>query len=216
MITRRNFIAASAATASGPLAGAAAEQDRRLPLKAEPRVRTLLARPAEDGRLRLISDGPEAPPKLIRPEALERAFGTGTSLVLYQPDHWRMIDEGWFIDDDLYEPSDVKDTAFYIWQANYRPETEAHDLLYDLFENDITGPFGIRIAKYGLELGEHPCTPRYATAKLDGAECLPDLAAEVARRTRWLIIEASPPSVRRTDDGSQPRSRPTALDSNLR
>lgn len=189
MITRRNFIAASAATASGSLAVGAAEEDRRLPLKAEPRVRTLQARPAENGRLLLISDGPEAPPKLIRPEALERAFGPGTERVLYQPDHWRMIDEGWFMDDDLYEPSDGEDAAFDIWRANYRPEVEAHDLLYDLFQDDITGPFGVRIAKYGLELGEHPSTPRYATAKLDGAGYLPGLAAEVARRTRWLVIE---------------------------
>ncbi|WP_433989925.1 hypothetical protein SuNHUV7_09500 (plasmid) [Pseudoseohaeicola sp. NH-UV-7] len=190
MITRRNFIAASAATASGPLALGAAEEDRRLPLKAEPRVPILRARPAEDGRLLLISDGPEAPRKLIRPEALERAFGTGTERVLYQPDHWRMIDEGWFMNDDLYEPSDCEGAAFDIWQANYRPEIEAHDLLFALFEDDITGPFGARIAKYGLELSEHPSTPRYATAKLDGAGCLPGLAAEVARRTRWLVIEA--------------------------
>lgn len=190
MITRRDFIAASAATASRPLALSAAEhKDTRLPLKAEPRVRTILSKSAGDGRLLLFSDGPETPPKLIRPEALERAFGTGTERVLYQPDHWRMIEEGWFKEEDLYDPTDLKDPAFCIWHANYRPETEAHDLLYDLFQDDITGPFGAHIAKYGLELGEHPCTPRYATAKLDGAWCLPALATEVAARTRWLTID---------------------------
>ncbi|MGX0975090.1 hypothetical protein ACSSVY_000788 [Roseovarius sp. MBR-51] len=188
MITRRNFIAASAATASAPLALGAAEEDRRLPLKAEPRVRTILAKSAENGRLLLISDGPEAPAKLIRPEALERVFGTGTELVLHQPDHWRMIEEGWFKEEDLYEPSDGEDAAFDIWQANYRPEIEAHDLLYNLFEDDITGPFGARIEQCGLVLGEHPTTPRYATAKLDGAWCLNALAAEVAKRTSWVVI----------------------------
>lgn len=203
MITRRNFLLTTAATSS-LASGSTAEQDRSLPLKAVPRVRSIVARPLDNGRLLLISDGPETPPKLIRPEALERAFGTGTELVLYQPDHWRMIDEGWFNDDDLYEPSEVEDAAFHIWHANYRPETEAHDLLHNLFQDDITGPIGTRIAKYGLELGEHPSTPRYATAKLDGPWCLAAFAAEVAKRTSWLLIEEnlaesepSPSSIRR-------------------
>ena len=105
MITRRNFIATSAAAASSPVAlQAAEEQHVRLPLKAMPKVRTLSVKPTRDGRLLLFSDGPESPQKLIRPKALERAFGPGTDLVLRQPDHWRMIDEGWFAEEDLYEP----------------------------------------------------------------------------------------------------------------
>lgn len=134
MITRRDFIVTSAATASSPLAVQAAnERDVRLPLKAQPRVRTLFTKSTGDGRLLLFSDGPESPSKLIKPEALERTFGPGTDLVLQQPDHWRMIEEGWFADEDLYEPTEFEDPAFRIWHANYRPETEAHDLLYDLF-----------------------------------------------------------------------------------
>lgn len=190
MITRRDLIVTSAAAASSPLAvHAANERDVRLPLKAQPRVRTLFTKPTGDGRLLLFSDGPESPSKLIKPEALERTFGPGTDLVLQQPDHWRMIEEGWFADEDLYEPTEFEDPAFLIWHANYRPETEAHDLLYDLFRNQITGPFGARIADLGLELGEHPSTPRYATAKLDGDWCLPHLRAEVAERTSWVVID---------------------------
>jgi len=79
-----------------------------------------------------------------------------------------MIEEGWFTEEDLYEPADFEDPAFRIWHANYRPENEAHDLLYDLFEDDISGPVATYIAEHALELGEHPSTPRYATAKLDG------------------------------------------------
>ena len=132
MITRRNFIVTSAAAASSPVAlQAAEEQHVRLPLKAMPKVRTLSVKPTRDGRLLLFSDGPESPQKLIRPKALERAFGPGTDLVLRQPDHWRMIDEGWFAEEDLYEPAEFEDLAFRIWHANYRPETEAHDLLYN-------------------------------------------------------------------------------------
>ncbi|WP_420859786.1 hypothetical protein [Marivivens marinus] len=190
MITRRDFIATTAATASSPLAvHAAGEQDTRSPLKAQPRVRTLFTKQTGDGRLLLFSDGPETPSKLIKPEALERAFGPGTDLVLQQPDHWRMIEEGWFAKEDLYEPTEFEDPAFRIWHANYRPETEAHDLLYDLFSDQITGPLGARIPDVGLELGEHPSTPRYATAKLDGDWCLPHLRAEVAERTNWVVID---------------------------
>ena len=190
MITRRDFIVTTAATASSPLAvHAADEQDVRLPLKAHPRVRTLCTKPTGDGRLLFFSDGPKSPSKLIKPAALERAFGPGTDLVLQQPDHWCMIEEGWFAEADLYEPTEFEDPAFRIWHANYRPETEAHDLLYDLFRDHITGPFGARIADLGLELGEHPSTPRYATAKLDGDWCLPHLKAEVAERTSWLVID---------------------------
>lgn len=190
MITRRDFIVTTAATASSPLAvHAANERDVRLPLMAQPRVRTLFTKPTGDGRLLLFSDGPETPSKLIRPEALDRAFGLGTDLVLQQPDHWRMIEEGWFAEEDLYEPNEFEDPAFRIWHANYRPETEAHDLLYELFRDQISGPFGARITDLGLELAEHPSTPRYATAKLDGDWCLPHLKAEVAERTRWLVID---------------------------
>lgn len=93
MISRRDFIVTTAATASSPLAVHAAEKtDARLPPIAQPRVRTLFTKPTGDGRLLLFSDGPETPSKLIRPEALERAFGSGTDLVLQQPDHWRMIE----------------------------------------------------------------------------------------------------------------------------
>ena len=191
MITRRDFIVTTAATSSSPLVlQAAAEQDVRLPLRALPRIRTIFTKPTGDGRLLLSSDGPETPPRLIKSAALERAFGPGTDLLLQQPDHWRMIDEGWFSGEDLYEPTDFEDPAFFIWHANYSPRTEAHDLLYDLFRDWITGPFGARIPDLGLELAEHPATPRYATAKLDNDLCLQRLMAQVAERTSWLVFDA--------------------------
>ena len=192
MITRRDFIAATAATISNPLSSNAAGAHRiRSPLKAVPRVRTLFSKPAINGRLLLLTDGPQEPPKLIRPKALERMFGAGTSNMLQQPDHWRMIEEGWFSGDDLFEPAVEKDHAFYTWHANYRPETEAHDLLYDIFRDQIDSPFGLRLPSLGLELAEHPSTPRYATAKLDGEWCLPNLMAAVCERTKWIKIGCS-------------------------
>ncbi|MDU8943495.1 hypothetical protein [Ovoidimarina sediminis] len=105
MITRRRFMAA---TATGPFAlPKTASTAPRQPLKAEPRVRTLHWREAEDGRLVLFSDGSPEPRKLIKEEALDRMFGSGTHLVLQQPDHWRMIEEGWFVEEDLYQPQGI-------------------------------------------------------------------------------------------------------------
>ncbi|MDG2259599.1 MAG: hypothetical protein P8L68_14020 [Paracoccaceae bacterium] len=136
-----------------------------------------------------MTDGPQEPPKLIRPKALERMFGAGTSNMLQQPDHWRMIEEGWFSGEDLFELAVEKDHAFYTWHANYRPETEAHDLIYDLFRDQIDNPFGLRLPSLGLELAEHPSTPRYATAKLDGEWCLPNFMAEIGAHTKWIEID---------------------------
>lgn len=187
MITRRRFIASGAAT---PLAlERPANASPQQPLKAEPRVRTLHWREANDGRLVLFSDGSPEPRRLIKEEALDRVFGPGTHLVLQQPDHWRMIEEGWFNEEDLYLPTDMDDPAYRVWHANYKPEVEAHDLLHDLFQDRITGPFGCRIPELGLELAEHPSTPRYAVAKLDHEGCLPRLTEAVASRTTWVAID---------------------------
>lgn len=137
----------------------------------------------------LFSDGADKPRKLIKPGALERAFGHGIERLLLQPDHWRMIEEGRFSGEDLYRPSDFDDPAFQVWQANYKPETEAHDLLYNLLGDKMANPFSGRIPELGLEFGEHPSTPRYATAKLEDEWFLPRLKAEVAARTAWLVID---------------------------
>ena len=186
MITRRRFIAA---TATSPLAVPdPTSASPRQPLKAVPKVRTLHCREADDGRLILFSDGSPEPRKLIKEEALDRMFGSGTHLVLQQPDHWRMIEEGWFGDEDLYQPMDLDDPAYQVWHANYKPEVEAHDLLYDLFQDRITGPFGASIPELGLELAEHPSTPRLALAKLNHEGCLPLLEEAITMRTSWLSI----------------------------
>jgi len=193
MITRRIFTLGTIAAASSPLAlEAAAPASPHLPHKAGPRVRILHAKPGDDGRLLLCSDGPKSPPKLIKAEALDREFGLGTDLFLPQPDHWEMIEEGWFAEEDLYKPTDPADPACCVWYANYRPENEAHDLLFSLFQDRITGPFGAYIPELGLTLAEHPCTPRLATAKVDSAHCLPRLADEVEARTRWIAVKTWP------------------------
>jgi hypothetical protein len=96
MITRRDFVATTAATVAASAAQAATrkrEPERgALPLRAAPKVRWLHATTLDDGHLRLTSDGPTEPRPLIRPEVLDAAFGAGTRDVLVQPDHWAMID----------------------------------------------------------------------------------------------------------------------------
>ena len=199
MISRRNFLqTAAVGTVASPLATATEadalvnKADRTHPLRAEPQPRVIKARRDtwDRGSLRLYSDGPFEPRPLIRPEVLEAAFGRGVGQSLHQPDHWRMIDEGWFSRDDLFELTDVASWDYAVWQANYHPECEAHDLLYDFFGSDLVPGGGVN-KEMGLAFSEHPCTPRLATVTLLDADRLPDLAARVAEISEWVSIDTS-------------------------
>lgn len=197
MITRRKFLkTAAASTTATPLAqhtSAAPDTDPQLgswqPLRAKPRRRTIYAKSALDGGLRLYSDGSPDPRPLIRTEVLVRAFGKGVEQSLLQPDHWRMIDEGWFKAEELFELNDVGSWNYAVWQANYHPECEAHDLLYDFFGVGLFPGGGVN-KDFGLAFSEHPCTPRFATVTLLNEYRLAELAARVAQLTEWVSIEA--------------------------
>lgn len=193
MFSRRDFMktaAVTTATASIVEQADASQETLRRPLKAEPRRRTVFARPNSNGGLILYSDGAPEPRKLIREDALERAFGRGAGRFLLQPDHWRMIDEGWFREEDLFEPLDPYSQEYLIWHANYRPEVEAHDLLIDIFGKGLL-PGGGVVDDLGLAFAEHPCTPRYATVVLRDLERLPLVCKLVAARTDWIVIDPS-------------------------
>ena len=128
---RRDFIKTTAALTVGASTSQLPAQARPTkPLSEELKVHMLHLEPRQDGKFILLSDGPTEPRELIRPEVLDRAFGTGTFEAITQPDHWRMIEEGWFAGDDLYLPSEFDDPQYRIWYTNYRPECEAHDLLF--------------------------------------------------------------------------------------
>lgn len=190
MFTRREFVVRSAAglTAVPILKNPVLAAPPR-PLRAAQAPRKLLVRNEQDGRCLLVSDGPTAPRELIRPEAVYRVFGSGVYDTLSQPDHWRMIDAGWFGGEDLFTPVPLGDPAYLTWCAWHRPENEAHDLLLDIFSDTAFGPFGVYIPECGLTLAEHPCTPRYATARLDNQWFLPELARHLAGRTSWIVIK---------------------------
>ncbi len=202
MMNRRTLLLASAAMGSITFLGAA-RAVAHVPLRAQPRHRRIFVRPGTYGAYRLESDGPAEPRKIVRKEVIERTFGEGSYETLTQPDHWRMIDAGWFGGSDLHQPIPVADEAYDIWRANHHPVVEAHDIIADLFP-DLYSPFpwSGRMARYGLSMVEHPCTPRFATADVDFEFNLIRLADEVAARSNLVSI-VLPPEVNalRADPG---------------
>ncbi|WP_294613823.1 hypothetical protein [uncultured Roseovarius sp.] len=140
----------------------------------------------------LVSDGSAVPRPLIRQNAIERIFGSDIYDTLSQPDHWCMIDAGWFDDTDLFMPLPQGDPAYLTWCECYRPEVEAFDILLDIFGERALSPFGLIVPEFDLTLAEHPSTPRFATATVEDASVLPELAKYVASRAEWVTIDPSP------------------------
>ena len=190
MITRRNLMATFAATGAGILHanGSHFPEEPLPPLPMTLRIRKLHLTPEASDTFVIATDAPIDPPALIKPEVVDDAFGAGTHRLLSQPDHWRMIEAGWFSGNDLYLPYDIDDPAYRIWCAYYAPKTEAHDLLLDLFGGGLM-PGGGTISELGLSFAEHPCTPRLAMVKLINEFMLPQLQAEVSALTKWIEIE---------------------------
>jgi hypothetical protein len=120
---------------------------------------------------------------------LDAAFGAGTRDVLHQPDHWAMIDAGWFSGAELVKLTDPASKGYETWCAFHRPEVEAHDLLMDLFGVQAFWLFGGRIADLGLTFQRHPTTPRFATVTVEDGEALSRLTGVVSSRTDWIRIE---------------------------
>ena len=194
-LKRRDFVLRSAAclTATPTLPTPGLSGPLR-PLRADQTQRGLLVRHEADGRCLILSDAPDTPRDLIRPEVIERVFGPGVYDTLSQPDHWRMIDAGWFGGADLFTPVPLGDLAYLAWCSWHRPENDAHDLLLHLFSDRVLGRLGVYLPECGLTLAEHPCTPRYATARVEHAGFLPELAKQVATRTDFLHCCFGPPS----------------------
>jgi hypothetical protein len=193
MIKRRDFLirsttALTIATSFGDSARAAPLR----PLRAKPTVRTLFARPRQQGDYLLITDSTPFPRPLIKEEVVERFFGSGTFDTLSQADHWCMISAGWFEGEDLFTPQPNRDSSYVTWCAVYRPEVEAYDLLMDIFSERVFSPVGLYAPEFGLRLGEHPSSPRYATATIEDASALIELASYVACQSDRVTINPSP------------------------
>ncbi|MFC3088145.1 hypothetical protein [Tabrizicola soli] len=163
MLNRRRFMAASAAMALSSLLPSTSFA--MLPLKARLRPRRIFARKEASGSWLLFSDAPFEPRKVVRHDVIERSFGAGAYNTLSQRDHWEMIEAGWFSGDDLHLPVPLGDDTYLVWRSYYHPVTEAHDLLTDIFADKYGMMRWGTLLPNGIALGEHPCTPRYATAR---------------------------------------------------
>ncbi|WP_431299063.1 hypothetical protein [Tabrizicola sp. BL-A-41-H6] len=165
MLNRRNFLAAS--VMASVAATLPAQAFAPAPLRAQPKHRRIFPKREESGSWLLHSDGPYEPRKVIRGEVIEEVFGAGTYNQLSQRDHWEMIEAGWFSGPDLHLPVPLGDPTYDVWKGYYHPVTEAHDLIRNLFAAKYPGGLSwVQTLPNGVTLGEHPSTPRYATARI--------------------------------------------------
>lgn len=183
MLTRRDPSAADILKAARPplLPG-------HRPLRAEPRSRRILPRPQPGGLWLMETDAPSRPRPVVRPEVIDRVFGAGTHDTLGHPDHWRMIDAGWFTGADLHLPVPPDDEAYLHWRAHHHPAAEAHDILAALFGKRAGRRWrGARLSN-GLTLWDDGGCPRHATARVHSDRDLLQVAEEVAQMDLPLEI----------------------------
>jgi hypothetical protein len=195
MLNRRSFLAAS--VMASVAATLPAQAYAPAPLRAQPKHRRIFPKREESGSWLLHSDGPYQPRKVIRGEVIEEFFGEGTYNQLSQRDHWEMIEAGWFSGPDLHLPVPLGDHTYDVWKGYYHPITEAHDLLRDLFaaKYPVLPRFGGTLPN-GMRMGEHPSTPRYATARIHSdfglLRCVLDVASMGAMVELVLPDELKP------------------------
>lgn len=153
MITRRNFLLGASALALSPAFSRVADHYARTqePLMLRPeRVERLFYIHPEPQGLRLVTDAVEFPRAIVHPNALDAKFGDGSYTRLTQRDHWRLIEEGHFSEEETYIPN-VTTSALDIWLANYSPHAEAFHLLHEYG----LGPEGTQAAGSGLTFYEY-------------------------------------------------------------
>jgi len=199
MTTRRTFILASAAGTVGLAAPAILAGRPAQPLRAEPRLRQLHLQHRKLDTIfdayDVFTDAPSSPRPLIRRELIDEAFGTEVYDSLDQPDHWRMIDAGWFSGSDLDRidsPERPFDPLVLQWHAWHKPDSEAYWLLRDLFPEAQLPGGGAYLEAYDLFFCIHPCTPMEAEASLRNSWRIEAFAAELAARSPWLRLDPVP------------------------
>ncbi len=153
MISRRNFLSGAGALAFTPLirqvVGHYERFEQPLLIKPNSPKRVFFMHRAEGRGYRIVTDALNFPRKLVRPEVLERHYGEWVYNKMSQRDHWKLIDEGVFSGDDLFQPA-FMNNAFDAWSYNYTPQVEAHWLLQDYG----LGPEACEEADIGLQFTE--------------------------------------------------------------
>jgi hypothetical protein len=124
-------------------------------------------------------------------------FGEGAFNRLSQRDHWAMIEAGRFSGPDLHLPVPLGDPTYDFWRGHSHPVPEVHDPLRRLFAANYPSGLGWRRhLPNGLTLAEHPCTLRYATARIhsdiDLQRCLFDVTSIVPMIELVLPAELRP------------------------
>ena len=145
-----------------------------------------------DGTLLLKTDAPSTPRKLVKKEVIDGVWGNGAYEFMRQPIHWAMIDAGWFDEDELWYPFDGFTEEYVNWASYYQPACEAHDLMCDTFGVVNFGIMSPKLPDIGLQMAEHPCTPRYATAKLLNKSWIPTFTEAVRARGAHFEIDPIP------------------------
>ncbi len=206
MTTRRDFFKL---TATGALTGSTlaspALAGRTKPLRVQQRKRKLFVMFEEEPYptwLTLYSDAPLRPRPIVKQAVLEAAFGTEACEGIRLPDHWEMIDRGWFGGDDLRPiimeaQACFDDPAYWEWATNYHPLNEASDLIADAFDLFISMMVCTRQKELGLMIMERPCTPRLCKAQIAHIDALAPLMAELAKVAPHLEIN---PNIRAMGD----------------
>ena len=153
MISRRNFLSGAGALAFTPLVRQVVGHYERFeqPLLIKPNnpKRVFYMHKAGTRGYRIVTDALNFPRKLVRPEVLGRQNGELVYNKMSQRDHWKLIDEGVFSGDDLFQPA-FMNNAFDAWSDHYTPEVEAHWLLQDYG----LGPEACEEADIGLQFAE--------------------------------------------------------------
>lgn len=196
MLQRRDFLlSAASATALAPMIGAPAIARPRAPLRALPKIHHLYTHPGGYNDLTVTAEGPSEPQPLIRAEVLDRAFGRSVAETLSQPDHWRMIEEGWFSGSDLYTPNDYFDPAYMEWHRFHKPTSVAVELMLEAFPETYEETLmAYHVPGLPLRLEQHPCSPPYIRAALAWEEALPDLIAALRSRDCPCVVDPVPRS----------------------
>lgn len=151
--------------------------------------RELHLEPSHSGQLIIKTDAPEEPRPLVRPEIIDSIWYKGTYEVMPQSLHWKMIDSGWFDDDDLWFPFGNNDREYEQWFAYFQPACEAHDLLCILFDIENFWFNELKELGLGLDFQLHPSTPRYATAKLEGPQWITSFKLAVETKTHLITVD---------------------------
>lgn len=187
---RRSFLAAPVAMATMTEAFGEPAYDGWIDPTPKVNVkRTLHLEQSHKGMVLIKTDAPDKPRHLIKPEVIDSIWGRGAYEIMPQSLHWKMIDSGWFGEEDLWFPFEKNSPEYEVWFGYFQPACEAHDLISNLLGVNNFWFIDPKDVGYGLEFMLHPSTPRYATVKLEGPQWISGFKELVESKAAHLTVE---------------------------